>query len=322
MAGIFSELANITVKKGSLGAAIIGLILIFMSGSVLSTGDVARQYVILIGVAIVFASISTELFTYLQSNRPPVSVDRPFREQMSRFRKGFESLREQTSTIGGLSVEERKSAIEEIKASLSDSATKQIAEQWEQKYKPASVEGEFLKSIRTLAEEMQERLQGEISALGRRANVNLVIGIGISTLGLIALTWFVIAATSEISAGLEIGNSGLRFMVRLSLAIFIQVFAYFFLRLYRYSIFEIKYFQNEITGAQFKLISLEAALLSKDKKMIEKIAADLAKTERNFILKKGETTIGLRREEMEKDFDAMLSSSFEKIARSQKTQTG
>jgi hypothetical protein len=72
-------------------------------------------------------------------------------------------------------------------------------------------------------------------------------------------------------------------VTRISLVAFIEIFAYFFLRLYRYSIFEIKYFQNETTNAEFRVVALEAALLTEDKEIIKKICADMSKTERNFI---------------------------------------
>ncbi len=66
-----------------------------------------------------------------------------------------------------------------------------------------------------------------------------------------------------------------------------QVFAYFFLRLYRYGLFEIKYFQNEITSAQLRIIALETILMKGSKETIEKFALEMAKTERNIILKNG-----------------------------------
>ncbi len=61
------------------------------------------------------------------------------------------------------------------------------------------------------------------------------------------------------------------FITRISLVAFIEVFAYFFLRLYRYSIFEIKHFQNEMTNAEFRVMALEAALMKGDQSTIRKL---------------------------------------------------
>jgi|SRR5271166_3052622 len=160
---------------------------------------------------------------------------------------------------------------------------------------------------------MQDRLGEEVSALGSRANINLIIGNAISVIGLGVLGYFVFTIPKEIlepGKALEFGGY---FATRLSLVAFIEVFAYFFLRLYRYSIFEIKYFQNEITNAEFRVMALEAALLGGDKDAVKKISGDMSKTERNFILKRGETTLSLRSEEIEQINDKTIVGILERI---------
>jgi hypothetical protein len=209
---------------------------------------------------------------------------------------------------------DREKIRDRVVAEITQDTVKLIAEEWDRKLRPKVQEDRHIESIRSIAGEMQERLSEEIDALGRRSNLNLVIGFFISMSGLVILGWFVFTTTSELSSGIAaVDIIAIRFSIRLSLVAFITVFAYFFLRLYRYGIFEIKYFQNEITGAQFRLISLEAALRTNEKKTIEKISAEMAHTERNFILKKGETTIGLKRDEQEKSQDAALLSALEKL---------
>ncbi len=89
--------------------------------------------------------------------------------------------------------------------------------------------------------------------------------------GLIALCVIILASSVNI-AGESIQILSYRFVVRVSLPIFMQVFAYFFLRLYRYGLFEIKYFQNEITSAQLRIIALETILMKGSKETIEKFA--------------------------------------------------
>jgi hypothetical protein len=88
----------------------------------------------------------------------------------------------------------------------------------------------------------------------------------------------------------------------------------FFLRLYRHNLFETKYFQNEATNAEFRLISLMAATIHSDQKLLERVCLELVKTERNFILKKGETTVANQRELIEKDYDALISKTIETVA--------
>ena len=54
------------------------------------------------------------------------------------------------------------------------------------------------------------------------------------------------------------------YVPRLSVVVFLQVFAYFFLRLYRSGIYEIKYFQNEITNVQARVLALQSGLILND----------------------------------------------------------
>jgi hypothetical protein len=213
----------------------------------------------------------------------------------------------------GLTVLEKKKLLKEIKDSASKETAEQLASVWRNEFEEKYSDEQKLKLLFGISQDVVLRLQEEVYSLGRRANVNLTIGILISALGLGVLTWFVIAATQDLTAGVQAIDASLRFAIRFTLAAFIQLFAYFFLRLYRYSIFEIKYFQNEITAAQFRLLGLIAAMRQKDEKTIEKIAVELVKTERNFILKNGETTVAIQRETIEQDYDTRLNKTLEAL---------
>lgn len=201
-------------------------------------------------------------------------------------------------TIEGLGVD----TIAKISASLrSDEQTK----------KPDADQTVSVVQLATTAS--QRRLEAEVDALGGRANVNLTIGFGVSLVGMIVLTYFIYTANSELDRNLDLMQVGVRFLVKLSLVIFMQVFAYFFLRLYRHSLFEIKYFQNELTNIESKYLALNVALTSNNADAVKTISAELAKTERNFILKKGESTVALQREEIEARYEAMVATKAEAL---------
>ncbi|MNE51800.1 hypothetical protein D3C80_1464460 [compost metagenome] len=76
----------------------------------------------------------------------------------------------------------------------------------------------------------------------------------------------------------------------------IEIFSYFFLNLYKKSLDEIKYYQNEITNLESKYIALRVAKSINNHKMISVVLEELAKTERNFILEKDQTTIEIEKE--------------------------
>lgn len=140
------------------------------------------------------------------------------------------------------------------------------------------------------------RLETEIAALTRRGNLNLVLGIMTTVAGLGILAYAVFA-----SKGVSDDPWLLTayYLPRLSLVIFIQVFAYFFLRLYKSSLAEIKYFQNELTNAELKYIAARLALGSADEGTQGQVIKELSQTERNFILEKGQTTVDLEKERID-----------------------
>ncbi|MNY31758.1 hypothetical protein D3C86_1659330 [compost metagenome] len=80
------------------------------------------------------------------------------------------------------------------------------------------------------------------------------------------------------------------FLPRISTVVFVELFSFFFLRLYKNNLSEIKYFQNEITNLNFKITSLKTAIKTDDKQTLSQIITNFSLTERNFILKKDETT--------------------------------
>jgi len=148
----------------------------------------------------------------------------------------------------------------------------------------------------TTLDRARARIETEIFDLGRRGNLNLILG-GITSLsGVIILgvsVYYQTSGPSDTSSLLSY------FLPRLGLAIMIQVFAYFFLSLYRNSLQEIKYFQNEITNIEAKHSALDAAMRTKDNKIIGTVLSSFATTERNHILLKNQTTVELEKTKAE-----------------------
>ena len=74
--------------------------------------------------------------------------------------------------------------------------------------------------------------------------------------------------------------------------------------MYKRNLDEIKYLNNERTNIELKLIALETSILNKDDgyDTLSKILIELSKTERNFILKKGESTVEVEKDRIESNF--------------------
>lgn len=122
------------------------------------------------------------------------------------------------------------------------------------------------------------RLGREINDQSRRGNLNLIIGavtaiVGVSILGYSVFYFPPPQSSRELL---------IHFVPRVSLAVLVEIFAYFFLRLYKQSLVEIKYFQNEVTNVELKALAVHATQSSNDPTLRKQVIAELAKTERNL----------------------------------------
>jgi hypothetical protein len=82
-----------------------------------------------------------------------------------------------------------------------------------------------------------------------------------------------------------------RFGPRASLGLLVGVISFFFLRLYASNEYDLKHNKNEITTFESKMLALKWAEAARPGKLSEIILTHLMKSERNFILKKGERTV-------------------------------
>lgn len=143
------------------------------------------------------------------------------------------------------------------------------------------------------------RLNIEIRKLYTRANINLLLGVAITMGGLYFL--YETIDSINISAVTSIPDIIISNLPRFTLVVFIELFSYFFLRLYKLGLDEIKYFQNELTNIELKLIAVEVAFITKNEESMKEALKVLVETERNFILKKGETTVALEKAKSESE---------------------
>lgn len=143
---------------------------------------------------------------------------------------------------------------------------------------------------------LKTRISKEIGELSRKANLNLVIGSMTAILGFIGLAYSVLQNTVGYNSFEQLAY---HYLPRLSLVIFIEIFAFFFLKLYKSNLEDMKYFQNELTNVELKIICTLTSINFGNSGDITRIVAKLSKTERNFILKRGESTVELERSRLE-----------------------
>jgi len=142
--------------------------------------------------------------------------------------------------------------------------TNQLTSQIEEKLTTISYDKIF--------EKTSLRLENEIQNQTRKGTVNLLIGITITAVGAWILFDTVINAPN-VTSTLELVSY---FIPKVSLVILIEIFAYFFLKLYKHSLIEIKYFQNELTNIENKYLGIK---LIKDEKSLNEAVSKLLSTE-------------------------------------------
>ncbi|MCH5172547.1 MAG: hypothetical protein J1F31_06955 [Erysipelotrichales bacterium] len=147
--------------------------------------------------------------------------------------------------------------------------------------------------VQTAFLKMEERLLCELKALGKRSNINLIIGSVIAVIGWGLLILFIYDVNGQELEGWSILNT---FLPRLSIVAIMEVFSFFFLKLYRESIERIRYYQNEITNIESKKVAIiVACMLDNENDNKKTIINSLLSVERNVFIKKGETTMELEK---------------------------
>lgn len=133
-----------------------------------------------------------------------------------------------------------------------------------------------------------DRLTSASEEVRKRANLNLIMGTITCAMGVVLLLFLVFVVPTPTRESWQ--ETLVQALPRLSLVFIIELVGYFFLGLYRLGTYELKYFQNEITNVELWTASYLHAVRIGDKELVADVIRRVLAVERNFVLKKGETT--------------------------------
>jgi hypothetical protein len=214
-----------------------------------------------------------------------------------------EGLRSEVSRLSedilGIDENRRLKLVELVADQVRHAAIEELWQELQKKVEAETLSNSKYRDISEQFKDARTRLAQEVSSLGRRGNLNLSLGVITTVVGLALLGYFVLFRSGDPSN--QLVDFAIHFIPRLTLVIFIEVFAYFFLRLYKSTLSEIKYFQNEVTNIEAKYIALKTALNIGDQKIIGEVVAQFGNTERNHVLEKGQTTVEIERSRIDKE---------------------
>ena len=164
--------------------------------------------------------------------------------------------------------------VDELRHNLSTG----VVEEVRQRFRAEMAAELHTENCRSIFSSDERRLVDQLAILRNRGNLNLVIGVGTTLLAAGTLILTVYNASTGIS---ETRRLIAYFVPRISTVIFVEVFSFFFLRLYKETLAEEKYYQNELTARSSRNIALEAALQLESPDSLAKLVESLAGLNQN-----------------------------------------
>lgn len=245
-------------------------------------------------------------------NREELSEIRRTDDIYERISELEESISRTKESIGNIDSSGRATLVEDLKASLQRDAAASVLSELrdgiaaEQERTSAEVD------LAARLDDSRNRILKELEALGWRGNLNLGLGAITTIIGISLLGVSVFAETGEPK---DMASLIAHFLPRLTLVLLIELFAFFFLSLYKSSLSEIKYFQNEITNIECWQSALRVAAHDGSMSLLAGVVSSLSATERNNVLAKGESTIELERARIDQRSHSGLAKALAEVIR-------
>jgi len=188
-----------------------------------------------------------------------------------------------------LSEHERSEIIKNISTTIESQLNESLVQKIEEKYGTTIYNDKLSDKANELLTNTISRLKNEAEKLQSKATVNLSYGIA-STIIAIFILIFVLMNAEPPKEATTI-TTVFYYTSRLFLVLLVQGISIFFLRLYKATLNDLMYINNEITNYEARRDALVLAFNLKETKSTIDMLSLLANTERNFILKKGESSI-------------------------------
>ncbi len=218
---------------------------------------------------------------------PPSDTDIPYtdipvaiKDEIARINKDMLGFKKQITLIPKSQLKIDDSNWEKILSSVREHITKDLVSELESKYSTAVIKSAQMIAIRNTIDTASSQLKHEIASLIRRGNINLVIGTLTTGVALSLLVYMVITAdidVNDMSAVLSY------YIPRIAIVTLIEVCSFFFLKLHKASLSEIKYYQNELTNIAFHSVAIESCYPDQEGKKSGAIVEQFVKVDRNAL---------------------------------------
>lgn len=277
----------------------IGLLILLIKEDLYRYFNFDPKIVLIVSVTLMLFGISVFLMLYVRGGLFLSSISdeekNEYKSDKSSLDEKFEILK--TELYSKLSdfknIDEVK---QEIRTTIDHQVSKLSEEKIVQQITDKFTKELYAKSKLDLIENelvsIKNRIERETARLARYGYINLMIGFITTFLAIFFLGYSLLGVQTENITPTEYIY---HFIPRLSLSVLIELFSFFFLRLYKNNLEDIKYFNNERTNIEMKIVAIKTSLAYDDKETVKSLMLELAKTERNFVLKKGESTVEIEK---------------------------
>lgn len=259
------------------------------------------------GLAAIFIAVVTGAFSYLtmrmrgqaKSDLSAIGDLQRDVDNLTNIVKRVNSTFESAKIAEG----EYDALVANVKSKIEEHANSEYLKELETRIKEGLPNQTALAELRRVHIRSIERLESYVGSLTSQNTFSLINGFMVTVVAFATLFYFVKTYQPIGSGWMEFATE---VIPRLSLVAFIEIFAYFFLRLYRVGLSEVKAVYHELTTIDAKYAALETSISLGDAKSMRGILEEFAKIERHSVLQKGQTTVDLERARIEAKFDSAL----------------
>jgi hypothetical protein len=252
--------------------------------------EYTQKILIIVSMAIFFAVTGYFMYTYLSGHytltyqniqhifddenieetteiAPPSIEKHPNPIKAYRENKEREELKKQLDTYE-----------QNMSAKVDELTTDLLLEKMDERFGTATNYKAYAQLLGTRIDDSKHALSNELNHARKNAAINLVVGIFFSIVASVTLVYTLLAHDP-----LPVTRQGdlYSYIPQLILSLFIAFFSFFFIRLYRKNMQNIRHLTNELTSVGLKILSLNTAVFLNDKSMIKAAIEELHKTERS-----------------------------------------
>lgn len=284
---------KISVTLKSLLIIVIIAFIFFVSKYIAFNKEVDLTPLILFsGFALILVLVITLISKFLDPNKSSTSFVEKKTAVNGDVCGGDLSLNSKTNYSKSVNeiIDDKK--ITEITKLISDKIELISAEAYFKEFKNKIKMDTIIESFVHESKGIELRVKSEINRLSKSAIINLSLGMMLSIGGILYLGSFVINAQTFDSLEKMFINT----FPKAIFVLLIEVFAYFFLKLYKQNLDDIKYYQNELTNIESKNLAVQISKQSNNHKLLTLCVEEFLSTERNFVLEKDQSTIEIEKE--------------------------